>query len=642
MRFRSVFLLFACLVLACQRPKESAPPEPVKLDADVTAALERLNEEFRRNVYEVTDGVYQAVGFGIANSIMIEGEDCVFIVDVMGSMETAAEVRAEFEKISDKPIEALIYTHNHADHVMGGLAFAPDGEIDVYAHETTNDYINRFANVLRPILRTRSARMFGSYLRNEGPDQMENVGLGPFVETLDPNMTLGLIRPNKTFSDTLETEICGVKVELVHAPGETNDQLFVWLPERGVLLPGDNIYKAFPNLYTIRGTLYRDVLAWAYSLDKMRALRPMYLVPSHTRAISGQEQIYETLTAYRDAIQFVHDQTVQGINRGLSPDELVEVVKLPPHLAAHPYLQEYYGKVEWSVRAIFDGYLGWFDGDAAGLEPAGPDARAAGMASLAGGTEGLQKAARDALDAEQYAWAAELATHLVRLDPGSAEAKQIKADALRALGRRQINANARNYYLTQALELEGKIEIRDANEAGERALVREHGPHRPLRRGHARQSDLREERGQRDPRRLPLPGRRRGLWHPDPSRSRRVHPELSGESRAHDHGRLDGLAGAGPGVAKPGAGVCFGRCEVRWERARPGRVSETVSVADALVQCHRRTARDGRARDWAIGAWRNTMRGSVERLGLQLWSDALGAFDHASLASALTPIGGGC
>jgi len=462
MRFRSVFLLFACLVLACQRPKESAPPEPVKLDADVTAALERLNEEFRRNVYEVTDGVYQAVGFGIANSIMIEGEDCVFIVDVMGSMETAAEVRAEFEKISDKPIEALIYTHNHADHVMGGLAFAPDGEIDVYAHETTNDYINRFANVLRPILRTRSARMFGSYLRNEGPDQMENVGLGPFVETLDPNMTLGLIRPNKTFSDALETEICGAKVELVHAPGETNDQLFVWLPERGVLLPGDNVYKAFPNLYTIRGTLYRDVLAWAYSLDKMRALRPMYLVPSHTRAISGQDQIYETLTAYRDAIQFVHDQTVQGINRGLSPDELVQVVKLPPHLAAHPYLQEYYGKVEWSVRAIFDGYLGWFDGDAAGLEPAGPDARAAGMASLAGGAEGLQKAARDALDAEQYAWAAELATHLVRLDPGFSEAKQIKADALRALGRRQINANARNYYLTQALELEGEIEIRDA------------------------------------------------------------------------------------------------------------------------------------------------------------------------------------
>jgi len=303
--------------------------------------------------------------------------------------------------------------------------------------------------------------MFGSYLTRPGPDRMENVGLGPFVETLDPNMTLGLIRPNKTFSDELEIEICGVKVQLVHAPGETNDQLFVWLPEREVLMPGDNIYKAFPNLYSIRGTLYRDVLAWAQSIDRMRALRPTHLVPSHTRAISGQNEVYETLTAYRDAIQFVHDQTIRGINRGFTPDELVELVKLPPHLAEHPYLQEYYGKVEWSVRGIFNGYLGWFDGDAARLEPVGPDERAAAMASLAGGADGLRRAAREALEQEKYQWAAELATHLIRLEPSSAKAKQIKADALRALGRRRLNANARNYYFTQALELEGKVEIRD-------------------------------------------------------------------------------------------------------------------------------------------------------------------------------------
>jgi alkyl sulfatase BDS1-like metallo-beta-lactamase superfamily hydrolase len=470
MPFRILSVVAICLLAACQQSQTvdmdavvvpaARSPESA-MSAAVSSALERMNEEFERKVYTVTDGVYQAVGFGIANSIMVEGDECVFIVDVMGSMETAKEVKAEFDKITQKPIEALVYTHNHADHVMGGLAFATDGNIDVYAHDTTNYYINRMANVLRPILRQRSARMFGSYLTRPGPDRMENVGLGPFVETLDPNMTLGLIRPNKTFSDELETEICGVKVQLVHAPGETNDQLFVWLPEREVLMPGDNIYKAFPNLYSIRGTLYRDVLAWAQSIDKMRALQPTHLVPSHTRSISGQKKVNETLTAYRDAIQFVHDQTIRGINRGLTPDELVEVVKLPPHLAEHPFLQELYGKVEWSVRGVFNGYLGWFDGDAAGLQPVSPDERASGMASLAGGVEGLQRAAREAVDREQYEWAAELGTHLIRLDPGSIEAKQIKADALRALGRRQLNANARNYYLTQALELEGKVEIHD-------------------------------------------------------------------------------------------------------------------------------------------------------------------------------------
>ena len=378
-------------------------------------------------------------------------------------------MKAEFAKITNKPVEALIYTHNHADHVMGGLAFAPDGRVDVYAHETTNHYINRVASVVRPILTVRSARMFGSYLQRDGADHLQGVGLGPFVETLDPNATLGLIRPNKTFADELETEICGVRVRLVHAPGETNDQIFVWLPERDVLMPGDNIYKAFPNLYTIRGTLYRDVLQWVKSLDRMRSLRPMHLAPSHTRPISGRETVFETLTAYRDAIQFVHDQTIRGINRGLSPDELVETVELPPHLAEHPYLQQLYGKVEWSVRAVYDGYLGWFDGDAAALQPLDPETRAKEMASLAGGIDPLRRTAREALDAERFEWAAELATHLIRLDPDSNEARRIKAGAIRALSRREINANARNYYLTQALELEGTVQV-DADPSRENAL----------------------------------------------------------------------------------------------------------------------------------------------------------------------------
>jgi len=458
--FRLPTALAALVLVSCQQPPATRV-DPVAIEGGANPKLVAQTEEFERKVYTVTDGVYQAVGFGVANSIMVEGDECVFIVDVMGSMETAQEVKAEFDKITQKPVRALIYTHNHADHVMGGLGFAPDGNVDVYSHETTNYYINRVANVIRPVLSLRSTRMFGMYLPPEGPDRMVNVGLGPFLETLDREITIGLIRPNKTFSTELDTEICGVKVKLVHAPGETNDQLFVWLPERGVLLPGDNVYKAFPNLYTIRGTLYRDVLEWARSIDKMRALQPTHLAPSHTRPISGQAEVAEILTAYRDAIQFVHDQTLRGMNQGLTPDELVEVVQLPPHLKEHPFLQEYYGTVAWSVRSVFNGYLGWFDGDVATLEPADPDERAAGMASLAGGAEGLQEAAQEALDQEQYAWAAELATHLLRLSPDSSQAKQIRAGALRALGQRHISANGRNYYLTQALEAEGTVKIHD-------------------------------------------------------------------------------------------------------------------------------------------------------------------------------------
>jgi alkyl sulfatase BDS1-like metallo-beta-lactamase superfamily hydrolase len=425
----------------------------------VHPALAAQTAEFERKVYSVTEGVHVAVGFGLANSILVEGDECVFVVDTMGSVEAAQAVRAEFEAISDKPIAALIYTHNHADHILGARGFIPEGDVAVYAHETTNYYIDRLISVLRPIIGMRSERMFGNHLPKSGDDRLVNDGIGPALEAAHGGGTPSLIRPNRTFSDRLELTLCGVEVVLVHAPGETNDQLFVWLPERRVLLPGDNVYKAFPNLYTIRGTLYRDVLEWARSVDAMRAMRPEHLVPSHTRPVSGADEIDEILIAYRDAIQFVHDQTIRGMNQGLTPDEIVGRVELPPHLKQHPYLQELYGTVEWSVRSVYSGYLGWFDGDAATLSPASAEERAAGMVALAGGETGLLAATRTAVAEGRYAWAAELASALLRHDPDFDEAKRLKAQALRVLGHRSVSPNGRNYYLTQALELEGEVEV---------------------------------------------------------------------------------------------------------------------------------------------------------------------------------------
>jgi len=418
--------------------------------------LAQHSAEFEKKIYRVNESVHVAVGYALANAIMIEGDDGVIIVDTTESLETGHEVRQAFRRLVDKPVAAIIYTHNHSDHVLGARAFVddPDNPPAVYAHSSTEAHINRIINVVRPTIVHRSMQMFGNYLP-EG--QQVNCGIGPRLHTGHGGGTAALIRPTHTFDDELDVEIAGVRIRLVHAPGETPDQLFVWLPDSRTLLPGDNFYRAFPNLYTIRGTGYRDVMDWVRSLDAMRRYQPEYLVPSHTRPLEGGVHIEEQLRDYRDAIQYVHDQSIRGINKGLVPGELVDFVSLPVHLAENPWLQEYYGTVEWSVRSVFDGYLGWFDGNTATLSPVAPDRRARLMAELASGERTLEQAAREALDGGDAAWAAELSDQLVRLEPGNEGFRTLKARALEALATGQVSPNGRYFYLTQAGFLRGEI-----------------------------------------------------------------------------------------------------------------------------------------------------------------------------------------
>jgi alkyl sulfatase BDS1-like metallo-beta-lactamase superfamily hydrolase len=266
--------------------------------------------------------------------------------------------------------------------------------------------------------------------------------------------------PTRTFAgNRRELQVAGLRLVLVHAPGETPDQIFIWLPDKKVLLPADNFYKSFPNLYAIRGTAYRDVMKWVASLDRMRALDAVYLVPSHSRPIVGAARIRDTLTDYRDAIQYVHDQTVRLMNAGHGPEEIVQMVTLPPHLARRPYLQEYYGTVAWSVRAIFDGYLGWFGGNATHLFPLTPPERAKRLARMAGGEGALMDAAHQAMETGDLQWALELSDLVLHLSPDAADARQVRVDALTGLARYQTAATARNYYLTQALEADGRLVI---------------------------------------------------------------------------------------------------------------------------------------------------------------------------------------
>jgi len=447
-------VFFALLIVglsAC-----SGPDQPKPITGNANPDLKEHTKEFRQKVIRVTDGVYVAVGFGLANSILLEGDTGTVIVDTMESEEAAKKVKAAFDRITKKPLKAIIYTHYHPDHDFGTTVFAGDSSPDIISHESTLMYLDRIVSVTRETTHRRAVRQFGTMLPEGG---VINCGIGPFLDLRQEN-TIGLVRPNKPFhGEQYNLETAGLKLELYHAPGETNDQIFVWMPEKKVLLPADNFYRSFPNLYAIRGTAYRDVNQWVRSLDRMRALRADYLVPSHTRPISGADKIYETLTNYRDAIQFVHDQTIRGINLGKTPDEIVSMVKLPPHLASQPYLHEYYGTVEWSVRAIFNGYLGWFSGNATDLFPLSKEERARRIAALAGGEKELLEAASRAAEDGDHQWVLELCDHLMILNPDLDEARKMKASALSSLGEKQVASTARNYYLTQALEVAGTLDI---------------------------------------------------------------------------------------------------------------------------------------------------------------------------------------
>jgi alkyl sulfatase BDS1-like metallo-beta-lactamase superfamily hydrolase len=446
-----IAIALAAILGACgASPPAPAPPPPAN-----PAALAAHSQLFRKGVEEVTEGVYAAIGYSLANSILLEGEDGVVIVDTLESRGRAEEVLAAFRAITDKPIRAVILTHNHADHVFGGQVFTGgDPSIPVYAHATTSAEIDRVVSVTNDATYGRSMRMFGQLLRESGAP---NAGIGPGLDFHADQMALA--RPTHTFEDRLDLEIAGIRIQLIHAPGETPDQICVWLPDKKVLIPADNIYQAFPNLYTIRGTAYRDVLLWVETLDQMRTLEAEFLVPCHTRPLVGRDPIAETLTAYRDAIQYVHDQTVRGMNQGKSPGVLAATIRLPPHLEQHPWLQPFYGTVPWSVKGIYDGYLGWFDGNGATLDPLPPAERSGRWLEAFTAGVPLPDQARQALDQGDFSWAAELADHWLRVAPEDPAARAALATALDALGAQHPSANGQNYLRTQAAELRGDLVI---------------------------------------------------------------------------------------------------------------------------------------------------------------------------------------
>jgi len=418
------------------------------------ALIEHNQTQFKKSIIELCPGIWTAVGYAASTQHLIEGKSSVTIVDTSESTGAAENVLAEFRKLTDKPIERIIYTHSHRDHISGATVFSEGRQIPILASKGfSSDLVGRKAGQdsgIAPVeaLHRRTLAQFGFGLTAA---ERVSLGCGPGDRPMQ-GMGAGHIPPNELIEGDMEIDLDGVRAQLIMAPGETDDHMVVWIPDQRVLLPGDNWYHAFPNLYAIRGTAYRDFGVWADSLALLDSLGAEVLAPGHTMPVFGAEKIREVLTTTRAAILHVMQHTVDGMDAGLSMDDIAATLVLPENIADKPWLGEFYGKASWSARAFSAGTLGWYDGNPTQLGTLSSSVRAQHMADLAGGVAALKTIAENTDDLQ---WKLELCDHLIALDE---RVELLKATTMETLAEIEINATARNTYLWEARRLRAMMD----------------------------------------------------------------------------------------------------------------------------------------------------------------------------------------
>ena len=409
-------------------------------------------------LYKVMDGVYQLRGFDIANITLIEGKTGWIVVDALTSRESAAAAMAFAEKhLGKKPVSALILTHAHADHFGGALGVISAQEVAQrkvpvvapagFMEEATSENVLVGTGMGR-----RSAYQFGRDLPRSARGNLDT-GLGKDVVY----GAVGVLLPNwLIYQANQPMQLDGVDFVFHNVPNaECPAELTFSVPSKKLYDGAENLSHTMHNPLPIRGAKVRDALRWANYMDQAleQTKDTEVFIASHHWPIWGNARGQEFITKHRDVYKYTHDQTVRLINAGYTPREIAETVKLPASLSNYFGARGYYGDLRHNVKAVYQFYMGFYDGNPANLNPLPPTESAKRYLELLGGADKAVAAAQAAYDKGDYRWAAELLNHAVLGDPSSQSAKALLAQTYEQMGYASEAATWRNAYLTGAQEL---------------------------------------------------------------------------------------------------------------------------------------------------------------------------------------------
>ncbi|MGD8985350.1 MAG: alkyl/aryl-sulfatase [Desulfobacteraceae bacterium] len=420
------------------------PPPPPKFSVIGIKKLAELKRTFTPRVTKITDHIYYASGYALGGVQMVITNEGLVIIDTTESKEAAKEILREFRKITDKPIRYIIYTHGHVDHICGSKVFMEKGT-EVIATEDAVNFLRKDFGWLDEFQNRSRHNQFGdvaeAYARKipiKAPFRL-------------PTLTEGkdFVWPTITFEREYTFVLGGKRFELFHTIGETPDHLMLWLPDEKALFCGDLYYLSFPNLSSPM-LEPRPVRGWYESLERMIAMEPEYLIPGHTSAIIGAGKVRQALTHHSRAIRYVYEQTIKCINEGKSVEEAVQTIKLPEELAQTKQLEEGYGRVDWSVRGIYQGEVGWYDGRGTKLNPLPPGYRARELVALAEGADKILARAIDLQKKGEHQLVCELCDVVLEANSDDKLAHIVKANSLEYLAYASGNLNMFGFYRSAA------------------------------------------------------------------------------------------------------------------------------------------------------------------------------------------------